>query len=156
MPFFNKEPDNKIYLSREDDAEALSAYSAFTFELDGAKWPTVEHYYQAMKFDDAALQEKIRAAETPAKAAEEAKVLIKMQKGNWSKLKDIVMTRAIYIKCRTHDAVAAKLLDTGDALLVESSLYDYYWGCGRDGRGENRFGKILQNVRAKLKEEATQ
>jgi predicted NAD-dependent protein-ADP-ribosyltransferase YbiA (DUF1768 family) len=38
-------------------------------------------------------------------------------------------------------------------MLVESSNYDYFWGCGRDRRGENMYGKVLMNVREKLREE---
>ena len=64
-----------------------------------------------------------------------------------------MMTRAVYIKCRTHEEVAAALLATGDQQIVESSQYDYYWGCGRDGRGHNAFGKVLMAVRDKLKQE---
>ena len=35
--------------------------------------------------------------------------------------------------------------------LIESSPYDYYWGCGGDGSGKNRLGKILMEVRTFLK-----
>ena len=63
------------------------------------------------------------------------------------------MTRAVYIKCRTHSEVSQALLATGKETLVESSQYDYFWGCGRDGRGNNAFGKVLMAVRDKLTQE---
>ena len=63
------------------------------------------------------------------------------------------MTRGIYIKCRTHTEVADALLATGDQKIVESSQYDYYWGCGRDGRGHNTYGNVLMAVREKLQKE---
>jgi ribA/ribD-fused uncharacterized protein len=63
------------------------------------------------------------------------------------------MTRGIYIKCRTHKEAADALLETGDQKIVESSQYDYYWGCGRDGRGHNTYGRVLMAVRDKLREE---
>jgi ribA/ribD-fused uncharacterized protein len=56
------------------------------------------------------------------------------------------------MKCRSHAEVASALLKTGDKTIVENSQYDYYWGCGRDGRGENRYGKILMDIRTKLSE----
>ena len=31
--------------------------------------------------------------------------------------------------------------------------YDCYWGCGRDTRGLNTYGKVLMNVRARLRKE---
>jgi ribA/ribD-fused uncharacterized protein len=64
-----------------------------------------------------------------------------------------MMTRAVYTKCRTHQDVADLLLATGDKQIVETSTYDYYWGCGRDGRGHNTFGKVLMSVRDKLIQE---
>ena len=39
--------------------------------------------------------------------------------------------------------------------IVESSMYDYYWGCGQDGGGHNTHGKVLMAVREKLKAEET-
>ena len=66
------------------------------------------------------------------------------------------MIRGIYIKCRTHADVAKALFETDDQKIVESSQFDYYWGCGRDGRGHNTFGKVLMAVRDKLREEASE
>ena len=49
--------------------------------------------------------------------------------------------------------IAEALLATGDTHLIENNNYDYFWGCGRDRRGENMYGKVLMNVREKLREE---
>jgi ribA/ribD-fused uncharacterized protein len=65
-----------------------------------------------------------------------------------------MMTRAVYTKCRAHPEVAERLLATGDAKLVENSQYDYFWGCGRDRRGHNTYGKVLMDVRSRLREES--
>lgn len=46
------------------------------------------------------------------------------------------------------------LLSTGTRELVESSPYDYYWACGKDGTGLNRLGHLLMQVRAELNAEA--
>ncbi len=64
------------------------------------------------------------------------------------------MTRAIYSKCKQHSHIAEALLATGDKRMVENSQYDYYWGCGRDRRGQNKYGEVLMNVRDKRAEEA--
>jgi ribA/ribD-fused uncharacterized protein len=66
-----------------------------------------------------------------------------------------MMTRAVYTKCRSHEDVARRLLDTGNKILVESNQFDYFWGCGRDRRGHNTYGKVLMDVRQRLREEAT-
>ncbi len=144
----------KYYLSRSDVNHSLSSYSRLGFELDGAEWPSVEHYYQGMKFEDGELRELVRTTEHPAKAVKLANANKGMVRKDWPQIREIMMTRAVYIKCRTHEAVASTLLATGDQQIIESSQYDYYWGCGRDGRGHNAFGKVLMAVRDKLLEEA--
>jgi len=147
------ENNKRYYLSRSDVNHPLSSYSKFGFELDGAEWPSVEHYYQGMKFEEGELRELIRSADRPEKAKKVAKANKGLVRKDWPQIREVMMTRAVYIKCRTHEAVTATLLATGDQQLVESSQFDYYWGCGRDGRGHNAFGKVLMAVRDKLKQE---
>ena len=45
---------------------------------------------------------------------------------------------------------ADALLATGEEDILEVSLYDYFWGVGRDLRGQNQYGKVLMAVRRKL------
>lgn len=141
------------YLSRSDVNHPLSSYSKAGFELDGAEWPSAEHYYQGMKFEEGELRESIRTADHPEKAKQLAEANKGEVRKDWQQVREVMMTRAVYIKCRTHEAVATVLLATGDQQIIETSQYDYYWGCGRDGRGHNTFGKVLMAVRDKLKEE---
>jgi ribA/ribD-fused uncharacterized protein len=56
-------------------------------------------------------------------------------------------------KFRQNPALRKALLDTGDAKLIESSPYDSYWGEGKDKKGLNHLGTILERVRNKIKEE---
>ena len=49
-----------------------------------------------------------------------------------------------------------KLLDTGDAELVEGNTWgDRVWGVCK-GEGENRLGKILMRIRGEIPEEQKQ
>ena len=150
---FSVKPVKKYYLSRSDVGHPLASYSKFGFVLDGAEWPSAEHYYQAMKFEQAELRESVRSADHPQAAKKLADSNRKLVRQDWKKIREVIMTRAVYIKCRSHDTVAAALLATGDQPIVESSQFDYYWGCGRDGRGDNTFGKVLMAVRDKLRQE---
>jgi hypothetical protein len=47
----------------------------------------------------------------------------------------------------------ALLLGTGEAVLVEHTANDSYWGDGGDGSGKNRLGALLMQVRAELRSE---
>jgi ribA/ribD-fused uncharacterized protein len=152
MIFSHSQPA-PLYVCRTDPQNPLSSYSKHGFELDGETWPSVEHYYQAMKFKPGELRNAIRDVDHPAKAQKLAEKNKKQVRNDWKQVKGVIMTRSIYIKCRTHQAVANALLETGDQNIIENSQFDYFWGCGRDGRGHNNFGKVLMSVRDKLRQE---
>ncbi len=61
------------------------------------------------------------------------------------------MLRAVRAKFAQHADLAALLLSTGDALIVERSRRDHYWGDGGDGTGANKLGQILMQLRAELR-----
>ena len=151
--FSTKPTIEPIYLSRVDALNSLASYSKHEFELDGESWPSVEHYYQGMKFEPGEVRDAVRQAESPAVAKELADKHKKAVRNDWMKVREVIMTRGIYIKCRTHPKVAQALLATGEKQIVETSQYDYFWGCGRDTRGHNTYGKVLMAVREKLREE---
>lgn len=153
---FGPRDDNAIYLSRTDANEPLSSYSRHGFDLDGLHWPSVEHYFQGMKSDDAAFRARVAAAGHPRDARRLGRSRrVKLRK-DWKKVRRVIMTRAVYTKCKTHPEVAEALLATGDRPIVALNSYDYYWACGRDGRGHNTYGQVLMDVRNKLREEQQQ
>jgi len=149
----SSETTDTIYLTRSDVNEPLSSFSRHGFELEGVFWPSAEHYFQGMKFENPPDREKVRLANHPAKARRLGRNRFRRLRKDWSRVRRVMMTRAVYTKCRTHASVAERLLETGDAKLVENSQYDYFWGCGRDGRGHNTYGLVLMDVRKKLREE---
>ncbi len=65
---FKAEDENTLYISRRDVDEIFGSYSPHSFMLEEKNWPTVEHYFNAMKFTNSQYQEKILRAPTPAKA----------------------------------------------------------------------------------------
>lgn len=69
---------------------------------------------------------------------------------DWERVKDGVMKKALQAKYGQNDALKKLLLDTRDALLVEHTPRDSYWGDGGDGSGNNMLGKLLMEVRAEL------
>jgi ribA/ribD-fused uncharacterized protein len=151
---FADHDQDAMYFTRSDVTEDFGSFSKHPFQLEDKEWPSVEHYYQAMKFDDQAYQETIRCADHPKKARKLGRNRFRSIRKDWRDVKVVYMTRAVYTMCRTYPDIATKLLTTGSNRLVENSQYDYFWGCGRDRRGDNHFGKVLMNVRDKLHTEA--
>ena len=129
----------------------FSNFSAHPVDLDGQRWPTVEHYFQAMKFpDDPNRQERIRLASTPLEAKRIAWEDSRGMREDWDSVRDSIMERALRQKFRQHKEIAGVLKGTGVEQLVEHTRYDAYWGDGGDGTGENRLGKLLMRVRKDL------
>lgn len=131
----------------------LANYSSHGFEIDGKYWPTVEHYYQAQKFESEELQEKIRLAETPKIASTIGRDRNNKLKENWENIKRDIMLKGVLAKFRSNKDILQKLIDTGDEDIIENTDIDYYWGCGENKTGRNEFGKILVKAREILKKE---
>ncbi len=47
-------------------------------------------------------------------------------------------------KFKQHSDLREKLLQTGEAILVEQSPTDSFWGCGADGKGLNLLGQMAR------------
>ena len=85
-----------VYFYAQTDPYAeFSNFAPFGVEMDGLWWPTVEHYFQAQKFSDAANQERIRRAIKPkdAKALGMTRTLPLSQ--DWEDVKVELMRRAV-------------------------------------------------------------
>ena len=72
---------------------------------------------------------------------------------DWEEIKTGVMEEVVRAKFTQHPDLAERLLATGDAQLVEGTLWnDTCWGIDlHTGVGENRLGIILMKVRDELK-----
>jgi len=136
----------------------LPAYREFSnffpsaFDLDGKRWPTVEHYFQAQKFTaNPEYQEEIRVAKTPEKAKTLGATREKPIRADWDTVREDVMKKALQAKFIQNPDLKAKLLSTGTRTLVEANPTDAYWGYGRTKKGKNRMGVLLQQLRDELR-----
>jgi ribA/ribD-fused uncharacterized protein len=129
----------------------FSNFAHYPIRLNGCTWPTVEHYFQAQKFPDTDYEVAIRQAKTPAKAKAMGRTRRYRLRRDWESVKDGIMREAVLAKFTQHTDIRAILLATGDALLVEDSPTDTYWGCGAHGGGKNKLGRILMSVRDQLR-----
>ncbi len=145
-------PDDILYFyAQTDEYSEFSNFAPYGVALDEVWWPTVEHYFQAQKFNDPEYRERIRRSGR----ARDAKTLGMTRKialrPDWEVVKDGLMLQAVRTKFRTHATLSQLLLATGDRMIVENAPMDAYWGCGPDGSGLNRLGQILMAVREELR-----
>jgi ribA/ribD-fused uncharacterized protein len=139
-----------------DEHGRFSNFAHAPFRLNGQTWPSVEHYFQAQKFADTEYEEAIRLAKSPAKAKAMGRSRRYRLRRDWEHVKDGIMREAVLAKFTQHADLRATLLGTGDALLVENSPTDDYWGCGAHGGGKNKLGRILMSVREELRAQEQQ
>ena len=141
------------FYSTKDDYGCFSNFSAHPIEIDGRRWPTSEHYFQAQKFADVERQDEIRNAASPMIAARMGRSRKHPIRPDWEAVKDDVMRRAVLAKFSAHAGIRDTLLGTGDEEIVEATSNDYYWGCGTEGHGRNMLGIILMETRELLRRE---
>ncbi len=139
------------FYTRTDEYGDFCNFSWHGFELDGKYWRTVEHYFQAQKFEGTDHEETVRRARTPGDAKGLGRSKSISLRSDWESVKDHIMYQAVLRKFETHEDLRDRLMQTEDDELVESAPGDYYWGCGADGTGQNKLGKILMDVRSKLR-----
>ena len=140
------------FSSQSDTHREFSNFAPFGIDLDGESWPTAEHYYQAQKFTDAGLQARIRAAAKPIIAKSLADKHRANIRPDWDAVKDDVMYRVVRRKFDLHPSLRDLLLATGDEEIIESVPHDAYWGSGPDGTGLNKLGRIVERIRAELRD----
>jgi ribA/ribD-fused uncharacterized protein len=148
--------DKVINFNRVSDQYGeFSNFAPFKINIMGKVWPTSEHYFQAQKCDDPFYQKEILQATTPKMAAELGRRLDLKIRDNWEQIKDDVMYEALSAKFTQHQNLKELLLSTDNAIIVEHTSRDDYWGDGGDGSGKNMLGKTLMKVREELKGETT-
>ena len=141
------------FYSAQDDYGEFSNFAEYPVRIDGTTWPTTEHYFQAQKFEDPAVRQRIRRAGSPMEAARLGRDRRTALRRDWESTKVSVMETALRAKFTQHDALRLLLLSTGDARLIEHTENDAYWGDGGDGRGKNMLGQLLMRVRASLQQQ---
>ena len=127
----------------------FSNFARFGLVVDDKHWPTTEHYYQAQKTEDPELQEQIRKASSARKAKQMAQNV--PLRSDWEDIKFAVMLGALRAKFSQSTSLKKFLLETNDEVIVEDSPYDYVWGCGADGSGQNLLGKALMEIREEFR-----
>lgn len=128
----------------------LSNFYETPVTWEGLTYPHAEAAFQAAKV----LTNEERLPFTflePAKAKQRGRRI--KQREDWQQVKTQIMEEIVRAKFDQNPAIAALLLATGDAELIEGNTWhDDCWGVDlRTGKGENRLGKILMKIREELR-----
>ena len=131
----------------------LANYSNHGFIKDGVYYKTAEHYYQASKFDDEKIRQKIINSPTPKEASIIGRDRNNIRKKDWSHQKLDEMYMAVYLKFSQNKDIRSKLIETRNKEIREMTTKESYWGIGPNLDGINHIGKILMRVRKKVKKD---
>lgn len=137
----------------------LGNMSPFALLHDDQTWPTAEHLFQALRFEDGPIREAIRLRRNPFAAKLLAKANADRMAVTPCSQRDVDnMEVVLRLKLEQHPELAERLLATGDEGIVEdctsrSRGNALFWGAAlRDGSwvGENRLGKLWMKLREEL------
>lgn len=120
----------------------LSNFFESPVEYNGKTYRCAEGAYQAQKNPD-------RADEFTKLKGSDARKLGKSVelRSDWSQVKDGIMVEVVNAKFQQNRNLMKKLVATGDAELVHGNSWgDTYWGWS-GGKGLNKLGEILMNIR---------
>jgi ribA/ribD-fused uncharacterized protein len=155
-PHFHLDPErrkdifgNEIVDQFRGEHFFLSNFYPATVLLAGINFQTTEHAFQWFKTLDPTERELVRTATTPGRAKAMGGQVT--QRADWDSIRINVMYQINRAKFTQHPDLQAKLLMTGDSVLIEGNSWgDTFWGVCK-GKGENWLGKILMQIREELR-----
>lgn len=150
-----------------DGSKVFSNFYPFALQYNGQMYHTSEHLYQCLKLEGLVTEkdlEHIRSAPTPQACKVRAHA-VRCDKGLLEHRKEDAMRVTLRVKFAQCHAFRTRLMHcTG--VIVETSPYDLYWGCGIDFRsplvsslvagrypGSNRLGHLLMELRTEMVQE---
>ena len=144
--------------SFKGDYRFLSNFYLAQITYKGRTFKSTEHFYQACKTLDKKEQARILAAKTPGDARkignDPSQTTVRE---GWDEIKYRVMWIALNLKFTQNNGLRQKLLDTGDAYLIEQNYWhDCDFGsctcqaCSNRVK-KNALGKLLMLLRNKLR-----
>lgn len=131
----------------------FSNFQPAEVELDGLRYPTVEHAYQAAKTLDPMQRVEVRLATSPGRAKRLGQHVTK--RPDWEEIKVATMMALLRQKFAL-GTPAARQLELYQGTIVEwNSWHDNFWGictCQSCPKiGQNQLGKLLEQLRRELR-----
>ncbi|WP_405591889.1 NADAR family protein [Streptomyces sp. NBC_01190] len=142
----------------------LSQWWPAPFTVDGACYPTAEHWMMAGKarlFGDPDAERRVLAAVHPKAAKDAGRAVRGFDEDRWARERFALVVEGSVHKFGRHPELLAFLLATGRRVLVEASPRDRIWGIGLAAddeaatrpagwRGLNLLGFALMEARSRL------
>ena len=117
---------------------------------DGITYPSSEHAYMASKTLDMSIRREVATLKTAGDAKRFGRK-IKLR-ADWEEVKRNEMLSVLRLKFQD-PLLRIKLINTGDARLIEGNTWgDTYWGVC-NGQGQNVLGQLLMLVRDEIRGE---
>ncbi|MBY0413321.1 MAG: NADAR family protein [Bdellovibrionales bacterium] len=149
-PAVSYEKEILDFYSVKDPYGEFSNFALFPLTIDGVVWPTSEHYYQAHKYTDPELMERVRNAKSPMDAATIGRDPNIPKRPDWETYKDVAMEVAVRAKFEQYEILKILLLSTNNSAIYEHTKNDCYWGDCGDRTGLNKLGHLLMKLRSEL------
>lgn len=148
----------------KDENGWLSCMSAYTLTHSGKEYRTAEALFQCMRFHKYPyVQDDIREQKSPMGAKMKARKNrgLLNRVGKWDEAPEDLtwMKECLELKLEQHPGLKQKLIDTGDAIIIEDTTKHtgesaQFWGAKKnDGKwvGENHLGNLWMEIREDLK-----
>ena len=139
-----------IYGFTTPQTRFLSNFWMVEFVYKNFHFTSSEHAYQARKMTNVEDFKKVWFCRTPGQAKRMGNSLPVRE--DWDSVKEEFMLEILRCKFR-HPDMKKLLLDTGDLYLEETNTWnDTFWGVC-NGKGLNKLGYILMQIREELRNE---
>jgi hypothetical protein len=119
-------------------------------EYQNLLFPTVEHFYVAMKTTSWDLRHQASLTDRPKSFGRGLEL-----REDWEQIKlDVMLYATRYKYSELNPNLRRKLLNTGEEYIQEGNWWgDKFWGvCLKTGEGENNLGKIIMQVREEIRD----
>lgn len=150
-----------VYKTKEDFGGLSNMASGYPLQINGVHILTTEALYQACRFPHLPeVQQEIIRQHSPMTAKMKSKPHRKDTRPDWDEVRYKVMRWSLRVKlAQNYEEFGRLLLATRDRPIVEQSRKDDYWGAkladesGDTLIGQNVLGRLLMELREKLKED---
>lgn len=151
-----------VYKTKEEFGGLSNMASGYPLQINGVRILTTEALYQACRFPHMPeVQREIIGQHSPMTAKMKSKPHRKNSRSDWDEVRYKVMRWCLRVKlAQNYGEFGRLLLATRDQPIVEQSRKDDYWGAklrdqaGNTLAGQNVLGRLLMELREKLKDDA--